>query len=247
MTNSTNDIIANLTSNIVENGSIPVAIPSNGLLYGKDFQGVTLRAMTLADEKAGQAAVRNGENPVNTLLGRCLGGIQVDSLLSMDRDYLLIKLRELSFGQEFKATCPCPKCSFDNRVSFVLSKLPVEPLPEGFSEPIEINLLQSKLTVKLNFPRVRDEAFLLGDDPLDCLWRFISSIKKEGEEEEYRDKEIICAVVDKLQIADLHAIVRGLSLEGYGLQTKVKIGCTSCKATSVIDLPLDQNFFTVTS
>lgn len=247
MTKKTTEIIAELTSNIVDTGAIPISIPSNGILYGEDFKGVTLRAMTLDDEKAGSISQKNGGSPINTILDRCLGGAALDTLLPIDRDYLLIKLRELSFGDEFKAICPCPQCEASINLSFILSKLPAEPLPSDFKEPIVVNLPQSKLDVSLRLPRVGDEKYLTGETAFENLWRFVTSLRAEGGEEDYRDKEVISSVVEKLQIADVHSLVKGITLDNYGVQTKVKIACPTCERASVINLPLDQDFFTVTS
>jgi len=246
MTKDINSIIESLTKNATPLDYIPVGIPSNGILY-KNFKGVTMRPMGLEDEKVLAESKGGAREAINKLLARCLNGVECLDLLPIDRDYLLIKLRELSFGEEFKAVTACPKCNSDNNLSFILSKLPADPLPEDTKEPLEITLPKLEIQVKLLYPRVRDEVWLTPENIENSLWRFVESIKAVDSEEWYQDKEIIAGVMKKIPLADVHILLKAISLNMYGLQTKVKIKCPTCSKISIIDVPINQDFFTTTS
>src|SRR5215471_7225540 len=71
---------------------------------------------------------------VTRLLARCtvkVCGAEVDDvarvrdLLVADRDYLLLSLRALKFGNHFDAVLECPYCSEKLDVSFEASDVPV--------------------------------------------------------------------------------------------------------------------------
>lgn len=96
----------------------------NGIIH-KTF---TLREITGRDEEAIQRAdiKGNGSKVVNTLLTRCVTSIGpytrksfedvrdwekiIKSLFTADQDYMLLKLREISIGEEFELRHECPTC-----------------------------------------------------------------------------------------------------------------------------------------
>ena len=137
--------------------------PENPEIVHKTF---TLREMTGKDEEAMQKSDVKGNTAkaITVLLTRCVtsigtltpksvGGLNewknkvINKLLVGDQDYILYKLRVLSFGNEFevKHTCPNPDCRanlttviegedfeiipFDGEY-----KIPFE-LPKGFNSP----------------------------------------------------------------------------------------------------------------
>ena len=105
-----------------------------------------------------------------------------------------------------------------------------------FEIPIELKGIKKKAVVST--PISSEESYL-GSTIDKNLWRFIKSI--DGNE----DKRVIAEVVNKLPIRDVHTIVKGFSLEEYGIQTTVKYTCDSCTFKNVITLPIDENFFSV--
>src|SRR5438128_484110 len=110
----------------------------NGQLY----RSVVLRKMTGKEEAilADRRYQRNGGKLVTELLHSCIvrmGDLQkngpstVAGMYSADRNYLLIKLRTITFGAELQASYTCPNCSENIKVLEDLDELPVRTLPEG--------------------------------------------------------------------------------------------------------------------
>ena len=62
--------------------------------------------------------------------------------------------------------------------------------------------------------------------------------------EGHTDKSIISAVMDKLPLKDVRTILNAIKSE-YGVDTKIKFSCKDCGGVSVVDLPIDANFFDV--
>ena len=58
------------------------------------------------------------------------------------------------------------------------------------------------------------------------------------------DKSIVAAVVDKLPLVDIKTILKAFETD-YGLDTKVKLESKNCGGVSILELPINSNFFGV--
>jgi len=108
---------------------------------GRLHRAVRLRPLTGGEE---ELLAGGGSSPaalVTEVLGRCLlrlgalAPVPVDvvrRLLVADRDYLLLRLRRLTFGDQVRAELVCPWAECGERVSiaFAVSDLPVHESPE---------------------------------------------------------------------------------------------------------------------
>jgi len=109
---------------------------------GRVHRTALLRKMT-GREEALMADKRNrnsGARMISELLGSCLvrlGGLDrpgvkvAQDLYSADRHYLLVKLRELTFGPELLGTYSCPTCHAASTLTEDLGSLEVVKLAEG--------------------------------------------------------------------------------------------------------------------
>lgn len=109
---------------------------------GHVHRTVTLRKMTGRDEAllADPANQRNGGRMVTALLSSCtvrlgdlssFGRRDIDAMYSVDRNYLLIKLRALTFGPELAAEYQCPSCGERFETTENLDELPTTMLADG--------------------------------------------------------------------------------------------------------------------
>jgi hypothetical protein len=109
---------------------------------GRLHRDVTLRKMTGTEEAilADRRNQRNGGKLVTDLLHSCLvklgdlpqnGRSTVAGMYSADRNFLLLRLRSITFGAELDASYSCPSCSDTIRVTEDLDELPVRTLTEG--------------------------------------------------------------------------------------------------------------------
>lgn len=221
--------------------AIEVDLPSRGRFYGAEGQKVTVRPLTFEDEKA-LISIKSSKtsNPLSVILSRCIEGVDTGGLVFMDKMFLIMKIRELSYGDEYEATVVCPNCEFDNPLSFKLSKLEVKYIGEDYKEPIAIELPKLKKTVELKLPRVQDEPYVAtGELMMDNLWRFIVSLG--GNE----NPVVIAKVIPKLPSADVHTIIKAITTNDYGVETKAKFKCFNCQEVTLIDIPITENFFSV--
>jgi len=156
----------------------------------------------------------------------------------MDKLYLIMKLREISYGDEYSCLIICPKCKAENPTKILLSKLNINPVPDDFSDRVTIDLPKLGKKITLRYHRVRDDKSSLEENWTDNLWRYVISL------DDHTDRSIISAVIDKLPLVDIKTIISTLNLE-YGIENKVVLNCNSCGGDSVVDLPIGANFFGV--
>ena len=238
-TNSKSDIVDNILEFLPTETAIEVSLPSKGKFYTNSTGKVSVKPMTFADEKALVAARKTSMDSLNLLLARCVEGIHVEDLLQIDKLFLVLKLREISYGAEYKAVVSCQECSFDNHMTFDLSKLPVTEAPDELTNPIEVDLPVIKKKATVRFPSVNDEKYISNVEiATEQTWRFVESIDGNS------DKSVISAVIDKLPLKDMHTIINAMNPD-FGLQTKIKYDCQSCNSVNVVDLPITADFFSV--
>ena len=233
-------VIDEILKELPTDTAVEVELPSECRVYTLEDSGapITIRPMTFEDEKALVSAGKN-DDPVNLILQRCTTNIRIPDLLSMDKLYLIMKLREISYGDDYNTLLICSQCKSENPTTIKLSQLNVNPVPDDFQDPITVMLPTLKKDAKVRLPRVRDEKMMV--DPavaLDQIWRFVTEI--DG----HIDKSIIARVVDKLPLKDIRTILKAIKTD-FGVDTKIKFECTSCGGVTVVDLPIDSNFFDV--
>lgn len=228
-------------------GSIPlesdviVRLPSEGRFYPNGKPEVMVSPIKFEDEKQLASSVKNGLNPINLMMSKCLKGIDIDSLVLMDKMLLLLKIREISYGEEYPASVTCPKCSFGSDITINLSNLVTNYVPADLTDPREITLPKLKKTVKVKFPRVSDEKFLNSQEEVyNNLWRFVTEI--DG----ISDPVLISQAIPRMHIRDIKFILSNVMRLDLGLDPKFILQCGQCGGESLITVPINESFFSVT-
>jgi hypothetical protein len=109
---------------------------------GQLHRAAVLRKMTGRDEAvlADKKNRNSGARMITELLGNCLlrlgsmerpGSKVAQALYSADRHFLLVKLREITFGSEMQGTYSCPTCHAANVLVEDLAFLEVVKLGDG--------------------------------------------------------------------------------------------------------------------
>lgn len=234
----TQKIVADLLKDLPADSEVEVELPSECRAYKliDPAAPVTIRPLTFEDEKS-MLTGGKGADPVNIVLQRCVSNVSVGDLLPMDKMFLLLKLREISYGDDYTVMLLCPECNGENEITVKLSDLTVNPVPDDFTGVEEVFLKGIKKKVTIRLPRVKDERYITSLDDIETnLWRFVSAIEK------YTDPAVIAQVIKKLPVRDIKTIMAALKTD-YGVERKVKLDCRHCKAVSVVDLPISENFF----
>ena len=215
-------------------------LPSKGRFY-TGFKGVQVSPLLFEDEQRILLSKNKNINPVNEIISKCITGINLNDLLIMDKLYLLLKIKEISYGPEYKFETTCPKCGFRAETSLDVSKnLPITYVSDEISDPREITLPVLKAKVGVRFPRVVDEQYLSDIDiALNNLYRFVVSINDN------KDPVFIAKALKKMNIRDLKTISMSIHRNDLGVDARFIFECPECKYNAPLGVPFDANFFSV--
>lgn len=233
-------ILEKLLENVPVETEQIVDLPSENKFYNGVTQ-VLIKPMTFEHEKNVIANMKKDLDPINTLLGDCVKGINVADLLLFDKVYILMKLRQISYGDDYKFKIECPKCSKESEVTMSLNDMIINKVPEDVEDPREIVLPVCKRKVKIKFPRVKDEIYLSNPETAnENFYRFVVSV--EGIE----DLILINKFIKKLPLKDTKKLIQELNRPDLGLDPRFLFECPACKKETEISIPITANFFSVT-
>ena len=222
-------------------GWVSITLPSRGV-FNEGIKEVKIRPFTYEDERILRSVTRvnEGIKAVSTLMERCIEGISYSDLSLYDKHYLLFKLREISYGNEYPVGIECQHCGEENSLAIELDQLKVDYANEGMEYPTPVVLPDSEVTAYINCPRAKDEGLLNNPAALtDSLWKFIERI------ESHSDRGIIQGFLTKTTAKDIAVVRQSIFSRKIGLQTDVRFICKHCNADEVMNLPINENFFSV--
>jgi hypothetical protein len=242
--------------------TLPVGVAQTG--NGSLLRQATLRKMTGREEAllADPMLRSNGGKLITALLTNCvkaIGGQPVNEALirqltSADRNYLLLELRRLTFGDEMTARYPCPHCGGINLVNENLAELPIRALEDGFHADIRVPLDdgygdpdgQWHRDVVFRLPTGEDEEAVgnrRDDNPVrqrDALQA--RCLKAVGNLEEKRIRALGPSLLAALSITDRRRIQAAIDEATPGLELTRTMACIHCGHE--FQSPLDMsNFF----
>lgn len=218
-----------------------VRLPSEGRFYINGKAEVTISPIKFEDEKQLSTSIKNGINPINLILSKCVKNVDVNSLLLIDKLVLLLKIREISYGEKYPIHCTCPKCAVETDLEIDLSQLVINYLPQEINDPREVNLPKLKKTAKVRFPRVADEQYLNTQEQIySNLWRFVKELAGNA------DPVFIAKAIPRMHIRDIKTILNQVTRSDLGLDPKFILQCVDCGGESLVSVPINENFFSVT-
>ena len=222
---------------------------------GKIHRTVILRKMTGKEEAilADRRNQRNGGRLVTELIHSCLvrlgdmpknGSSTVENMYSADRNFILLKLRTITFGPELQARYTCPACNESLQTVENLDELPVRTLEENESpDDIVVALedgyldkdgqVHKALTMRL--PTGADESVVapqlrqnvsLGKNGL--LARCLKSL---GDLPKHRLEAIGPKILADLTLTDRRLIDKALNQAAPGVDLIREIDCPNCGVT----------------
>ncbi len=217
---------------------------------GTVHREVVLRKMTGREEAilADRKYQRNGGKLVTELLHSCIlrmgtltpnGRGPVTGMTSADRNFLLLKLRSITFGSRLEAAYTCPGCGERLQLTEDLDELPVRELAEGQAE-IAVELEdgwvdregQVHTALRLRLPTGADEEVVapqmrenasVGKNAL--LARCIVSL---GDVPSYRLEGMGSRIMSELTMADRRLIDRALNEAAPGIELVRALECPGC-------------------
>lgn len=234
---------------------------------GRCHRTATLRKMTgheealLADRKLRQ----NGGMLVSQLVASCLRKLGdlapvpravVSQLTSPDRNYLLLELRKITFGQEMETSYRCPHCGETTLVLQDLDELPVRYAEEPAPGEIAVELGDGYVdkggevytAVSFRLPTGADEekiAAAIKENPSRGMNALLARcLVSLGDMPSERREALGTKILNDLTMADRLRIERAFRQEMPGVDLTQEIICDSCGRSFRTTLDLT-GFFTM--
>lgn len=234
LTPTQQQVLESLLENVKKDQDfVNVDVPSKCQWYETDK--ISVRPFTFKDEKVALSPSNQAKDFLNILLKRCVQGIDPQDLFLIDRNAIILKIKEMSTGSDVTVQITCSKCGKTSEITVDLNILPIVPVDVEL--PLEIHLDGINKTAKILPPKVKDEDYLLGLNLISTnLWRFVTEI--EG----VTDEMVITEVIDNLPVMDMHKLLRALNFAEYGVQTTINYEC-GCGNVQEVEVPVTENFF----
>lgn len=244
-----------------------VQIPSKGLLNPEIPDGlVTLRCVEIRDQKYLSGTKLIHSNKAVELVRRCAikpETLDVMNLTQLDLFYLLVKLRILSYGSNYKFLSKCPICGQTTSVDIDLTELEVKQLDEFNPNDLKIKLPRRGDTVYTHVQtqgdtediakevarlRAKFKDNLEGDPEVTLsIAKIITKIelaKPNAEGERVLDNPVdILNYVETLTDWDALAIQSTLENIDFGISPVVNSSCDKCGSEIIVPLRTTSDFF----
>ena len=135
---------------------------SLGMNIERDF---VLRPMTTMEEKLRLSSP--GFGTIAQIIKNCLRSnesLDINQLKVFDVQYLMYKLRTVTYGESYQFSLVCPHCGRTINAEVNLDELEVNTVPENFKEPFEIGPLPvSKDVIQCKIFSVKDYLDILSE------------------------------------------------------------------------------------
>lgn len=239
-----------------------VPLPSAGKVYPPSHplhhaQSVEYKGMTAKEEDIlmSQALIKKG-TVITELVKSCLidKRINVNSLLSGDRNAIMVAIRISGYGREYDPVFVCPECSHKNTMHVDLADLDIKPLELEPSVPGEnifaFECPRSKAKIEFKFLTGGEEERILKDTQSKqkrgfqnnnlVTTRLMSSIVSVNGDS---SQGMISKFVANMPAMDSKELRKYIDKYEPGVDMEVEFTCESCDYFDMIQLPFGSNFF----
>lgn len=231
-----------------------VQLPSRGKFYDDIPNGtIHIRCMTSEEEEIlGTIRYVKTGKAVNMIFRNCIReNIQPEKLLSVDRTWLLIFLRGISYTHNYDVEVKCSECGYKFSDTIDLDSLFVTRCPEEFGpDSLKDTLPKTGLNFIYRLPTGKDEHMVneyrdkknKNADQVDDTWAYRASLLIK-DIEGITDQPSIHTLMRNLPINDSSYLRSLFNEPPFGVNTKIEMLCKSCSETFEIELPFETGFF----
>lgn len=148
----------------IENARIveTLTLPSKGMVYEEEVNPeIELSSMKTKHEMLRLSATEDNQKVMAEIIDDCIVGdlgISSYDLCVGDFQYLLYKLRVVTFGPVYEMQAMCPYCGFESLVKLNIDELSVNEYNDDLADLLELDLPVSENHIKLTMqtPRMLD-------------------------------------------------------------------------------------------
>lgn len=234
-------------------------LPSKGKVYSQDVNpNIKIRSMTTEEEMK-----RLGHSPYiykmfSNIIDDCLvekPNISTYDMCIGDYQFLLYKLRSVTYGPDYEVATMCPHCGNTNTIKVNLDKLKTNSFEDSMKKYMEFELPVSKKLIKLKLqtPRMLDEvnrktkelqehSSNIDSEPA-ILFNVVSLI--ETVDGQVLSEQKLENFVRKLPMKDTNFILQNSKklITSMGIDVIIKHTCDHCHNEFSFQLPITGEFF----
>ena len=235
-------------------------LPSLGKVYKQDVNPkVKLRSMTTEEEMRRLAPSETAYKNICEIIDDCMVediGISAYDMCLADYQYLLHKLREVTYGTEYSSISTCPYCLAENETVINLESMDVIYYDEdNFTKLTQFELPKTgkQITIKMQTPRMVDNvnarakelkkkskntagdtAFLF---TVESIIDTVDGIKLDPIKKE--------DFIRQLPMMDTNFIMKHAEklVESFGLNTQLELSCPLCGLDYTSNFRITSEFF----
>lgn len=237
-----------------------INLPSRGRFYDDEAlkAGVLhVRPMTGAEEEilATPRHIKKNE-AMDMIFKACIQeSVNTYNLLTVDRTYLLIWLRGISYSPQYEVEVECPRfgCETKFQTTIDLDSLNVDTCPDSFTSA-KLNGILPKSGYQFSYRlatgaddmavnEYRERRLRrFGDQAADNTLTFRTAMLVNNIET-ITDKDELQILIKRLPVDDVAHLRNLVTDPPFGVDTKIDCYCPACTNEFSLDLPLEAGFF----
>jgi hypothetical protein len=242
---------------VISSDAVDVGIPPSRSIFYDDKSRFMMKPLTVEEEKIFATAqfVKDG-TALDKVIQSCLESpvIPVNSLLMCDKVFLMVKLRQITYGNNYDLNVTCAACGNKYVDSLDISKLPVMYLDEFVTaDNLVTTLPMSKHVIQYRLLTSGDESQI---DKMQKA-RMQTKSKKNAIDESMVDRMImsivtidgkdmndedLAKVLSKLHAVDSEHFRDEILAKSMGVGFEIISEC-GCGHENTMMMPLSENFF----
>lgn len=234
-------------------------LPSLGKIYGREFDpNITLRSMTTAEEMRRMNQTEKPCKAMSEIIDACIEqDIPISSydMCVGDYQYLLHRLRVVTYGSSYPVVTVCPYCGVSSKQELNLSDLPVLQYNDSVLDNMEFTLPRTQKRIKLRFqtPRMIDDIGVRvqeikkkqGSSFIDPTLALTIESMIDTVDGHRPDLVRLSQWVNNLPMMDTNIILqKAEKLNGsIGVARELDVECDACGLDYKTQIPLTSEFF----
>jgi len=240
-----------------------ISLPSKGLLYSEDSPlrdgTIELKYMTAQEEDilTTPSLIKQGIVLDKLFQALIVTPIKYNDLIGADKDAIMIAARILGYGKTYDATCTCPECTKESKVSFDLTTLEEKAFDSEIANMTAPN--EFKFTLPISNREVTFKLLTHGDEKkIQLELENLKKTNKTGINKDLTtrlkyiitsidgnpDKNAIIHFVDnELFSQDSRPLREHIKTISPGVDFNVDFTCPECFYEGKLNLPVGVDFF----
>ena len=235
-----------------------VTVPSLGYLYDDKFPGgeLYMSPMTASEEKILLSNKRDRAGLVDQVVQRCIVEmpIKYEELLLQDFFYLLLSLRNISYGSTYSCSLDCPACrtTYNYDIELPAGLRMTVLTEEDEDEPYEVDLPVSgdrlgwrrlRISDEMEIRRFAKKAYNNSNDvgdPTYCFRIARHLVTLNGTPIDSLEK---LEYAENLIASDMNALRQHMEQLDFGARLAIDTECPACGREEETQLPFSREFF----